>query len=159
NLILRIEPQNDTNGFARSNVVVEANAWTYDFVDIPVGATNLTVCVSGNTGPMELYLRKDNFPTQTANDKFRALPPPGGCLTISSYDLPPLQPGRYYIGVFNSSGQRQTINIIATVLLDINGVLPVSFTGAGGSQPILDDAVTNFTQYVSNNARIATLEV
>lgn len=155
-LTLRIEPQNlDTNGVVRT---VQPNAWTYDAIDVPVGATNLTICVSGNTGPMELYIRRDDFPTQTEYDKFLVVNPPGGCLSLTAFDLPPLAADRYYIGVFNSSGVEQTIRITATMILDINGVVPIRF-GSGDDMPLLDDAVTNATQFVTNNQRIAQLEV
>ena len=34
--------------------LVPPNSWTYDVINVPVDATNLTVCVTGNTAPVNL---------------------------------------------------------------------------------------------------------
>ena len=51
--------------------------------------------------PLQLYLRRGNPPTQTDLDQMVTVSPPGGCLSVNLSALPPLSPGRYYIGVFN----------------------------------------------------------
>jgi autotransporter-associated beta strand protein len=153
---LRLEPQNlDSNGVVRA---LAPNTWTYDFIDVPVEATNLTVSVSGNTGPVELYLRRGEFPTRTVFDRKLIVNPPGDSLILTRYDLPPLSVGRWFIGVFNSSGVPQNIRITARLELDIAGVTPINDASAG-NEPLPDDAVTNSTILVTNDARIATVEV
>src|ERR1019366_1537313 len=81
-----------------------------------------------------------------------------GCLSIDFSSLPPLNPGRYYIGIFNSNGIPQTIGLGTEVDLDPAGVAPVTYASAGPT-PILDDAVTNASLFVTNNQPIASLDV
>lgn len=153
-----IEPS-DTSGNSTNRV--RANSFFYEVVDVPVGATNLQVCVdlvSPSPQPVELYVRYEAFPTRRAYDYFRSINPPGACLDITPADLPPLRPGRYFIGVYNPNAVDQDIVLRATVTLDPRGVTPISWNGVG-NLPVLDDAVGNYTRFVTNNARIAQLEV
>lgn len=158
-LKLRIEPSlNSTNG---SIFEIEPGRFVYEVVDVPVGATNLTVCIENlslTPAPVELYLRRDGFPTRTTYDHFKVMNPTNDCLTITRSDLPPLQPGRYYVGVFNSSGVAQTIRLTILVEGDPNAVVPIGW-GSGGNEPLRDDAVTDSTITVTNDARIQQVEV
>ena len=139
--------------------MVPPNSWTYDVINVPVDATNLTVCVAGNTAPVELYLRKDIFPTRTAYDKFLLANPPGGCLSLTPFDAPPLvTPGRYYIGVFNSSAAAQNIRLVATVDRDVASIVSTISSSVGGVA-IRDDAVTYATVNITNHLTISDLEV
>jgi len=155
-LRIRLEPQNlSSNGVLRT---LQPGGWAYDVIDVPAEATNLTVCVSGNTQPVELYLRRDAFPTRTEYDAALTVNPPGGCLSLSRADLPPLTTGRYFIGVFNPSSVPQTIRIWATLGLDLAAVAPVTFTAAQ-PVPLPDDAVTYDTITVPLDRQIAQIEV
>jgi len=158
NVRLRIEP-NDTSGDVTNRV--GALSFFYAVVDVPVGATNLEVCIGNvSSAPVsvELYLRYEAFPTRTAYDHYLLINPPGACLNVTPADLPPLRPGRYYIGVFNPGVDAQDITIKATVTVDPGGVTPISWSGVG-YQPVLDDAVGNYTTFVTNRGTIAQLEV
>lgn len=137
---------------------VQPGGWIYDVINVPAGATNLTVCVASNTQPVELYVRRGAFPTRTAYDKLLVVPPAGGCLTISPADLPPLTAGRYYIGVFNSSPVVQTVQITATVMIDLSSLVPTRFAGGDGMS-VFDDAVTNASLVVTNDGIVASVEV
>ena len=157
-LRILIEP-NDTSGDVTNRI--RARSFFYEVVDVPVGATNLEVCVnivSANPTPMELYLRYEDFPTRLAYDHKQIINPPGTCLNVTPADLPPLRPGRYYIGVYNPANGDQEVTIKATVTVDPRGVVPITW-GQTGQQALLDDAITNFTTVVTNNARIAQVEV
>ncbi len=157
---LKIERQcEDPVGCAPTTNVIAANGWRYFSKNIPVEATNLTVClniISASPQPLQLYIRKDRRPTQTAYDYTMTITG-SGCLTIDKADLPPLTAGRYFIGVFNGNPTSQTFVYQATVLL---GEPPVAlpFNSLGG-QKILDDAVTNFTTFITNDLKIAQLDV
>lgn len=156
-LRILIEPS-DTSG---STNRVRANSFFFDVVDVPVGATNLEVCVdlvSPNALPIELYVRYEEFPTRLAYDYFRIINPPGACLNITPADLPPLRPGRYYIGLFNPNGVDQDVVLRATVSVDPRGVVPINWSGAG-NQPVLDDAVNSYSRFVTNRSQIAQVEV
>jgi subtilisin family serine protease/subtilisin-like proprotein convertase family protein len=154
-LWIKLEKQHLTDGV---NVTVQPNSWFYDSIDIPKEATNLTVCVSGNTLPLELYLRRGDFPTFTDYDKKLTVNPPGACLSITKYDLPPLRPGRYFVGVFNPTSVAQTIRILATVTLDLAAIVPTKFTYFGPTA-IPDDAVSTTSLFVSNAQKIVSVDV
>ena len=155
-LTIRLEPQNlEEDGVMRT---IPPFRFTYDFIDVPAAATNLTVCVYSNTGPMEIYLRRGEFPTRTEYDKTITVPPGGGCLTLDRSDLPPLTAGRYYIGVYNPNPTPQTVRIVARLALDPAAIVPLVYGGTG-EMPLLDDTITNATRVVTNDARIASVEV
>ncbi|HEU5071985.1 MAG TPA: S8 family serine peptidase [Verrucomicrobiae bacterium] len=158
NLIIKIEPQQLDTG---DTFTIQPNGWGYDFIDVPAEATNLTVNlvnISANPLPMDLYIRRGDFPTFTAYDKKTTINPPGGSLSISRYDLPPLQAGRYYIGVYNPNGIAQTVRLTAKLDLDVSAVVPVVYTSTN-PVPLLDDAVTYDQMVVTNDAEISSVEV
>ena len=158
NLTVRLDPQNVANGAQRE---VLTNAFSFDYVDVPIGATNLTVCLYNDSAtpvPMQLFLRHGDLPSLTDFDQMVPVDPPSGCLSVNFSTLPPLNPGRYYIGVFNSNGLPQTVRLDSRVDLDLAGVAPVTYASAG-PMPIPDDAVTNASLFVSNHQAVASLEV
>ena len=77
------------------------------------------------------------------------LPNPGGSLSIGPSDVPPIQPGRYYVGVYNPNTVAQTFSLFATILPPSPSATTVNFASAG-PVPLLDDAVT-----VSSNSIIS----
>ena len=137
-LNIKLEPQT-----INTNIVTDLlpNAWFYDAIDVPGDATNLTVCVSGNTFPLDLYISRAGPPTQTSFDSHTTVTPPGACKSITIFDSPPLVAGRYYIGVFNPNFAVQHIRITADVFSNPFAIAS-SVAGAGGPVSILDDAVT-----------------
>ncbi len=156
NFAVTVEPQTQTNGVTRT---LAGNSWFYDFVDVPEGATNLTVSVTTTgTSPLELYVRRGDFPTFNLYDKSAVINPPGGSLTLTTFESPPLNPGRYYIGVFNPSITAETVTITWSIGVPVGGVTPVNFLSVG-NEPILDDAVTYSTTHVGINSKVVSAEV
>jgi subtilisin-like proprotein convertase family protein len=159
NLRVRLEEQCEEE--CNMTNTVAPQSWRYFSKNIPVEATNMTVCVNIITPtdpqPLELYIRKDQFPTRTAYDFRQTINPPGGCLSVDKFQLPPLSPGRYFIGVFNPSASSQDFYINITVETG-PAPTPITFNPAG-TQPLLDDAVTNFTTTVTDHMQIARLDV
>ncbi|MCW5555650.1 MAG: S8 family serine peptidase [Verrucomicrobiae bacterium] len=136
------------------------NAWQYYSRDVPINATNLTVCVeiiSPNPLPMQLYIRKEARPSQTEYDWTMPINPPGGCLSINKASLPPLTAGRYFIGLYNGNPTPQTYVYTAVVELGPEPP-PITFQSTG-DQPLLDDAVTYSSIFVNDRARIAEASV
>jgi subtilisin-like proprotein convertase family protein len=150
-LAIKLEPQN-----LSSNDVVRAvlpNTFSYDSIDVPDDATNLTVCVTGNTLPMELYVKRGDVPTRTDFDyKLVPINPPGGCLSITIFDQPPLIAGRYFIGVFNPNSSVQNVRITATIFKNPFAIAQ-SLASTIGPVPIQDDAITY--AYITNNSHLA----
>jgi subtilisin-like proprotein convertase family protein len=156
NLGIRLEP-NQTNDNTVT-LTVAPNSWVYAFRNVPIEATNLTVCVADNTAPLELYILRGDFPTRSSYLKRLIVPPGGGCLTIGLDDIPPLNSGPYYIGVFNPGAVAQTIRIITTVELDLARITPTVYTVLG-NEPILDDRVSYSAVNVPDDKVIAGIEV
>ncbi|MDW8308178.1 MAG: S8 family serine peptidase [Verrucomicrobiales bacterium] len=161
---LRIEPR-DLDSASTNTRTLAPNTWTYDSIDVPVEATNLTVTVSfiaPSAGPLNLYLRKGDFPTTNVYDKaLTGIVAPGGSLSITRFDLPPLSAGRWFIGVYNPGPAAQTFRLFATLGLDIAGVTPLNRVSVG-NEPLRDDAVTYSSLWVTNvpnPSRIVSVEV
>jgi subtilisin family serine protease/subtilisin-like proprotein convertase family protein len=155
---LRIERQREDNG--ESTNTVAGNSWIYFSRNVPVEATNLTICVdiiSGTPGPLQLYVRKGTRPSPNAYDYSLVINPPGDCLTIDKSLLPPLSAGRYFIGIFNPNPTAQTFVYSARLGLGLPPT-PLPFSSGGGA-PLLDDAVTNYSIFITNEMPVATVDV
>ena len=81
---------------------------------------------------------------------------PGGSIFVTPYDIPPIEPGRYYVTLYNPAAYAQQYQICAT--LGIGQVQPVNFAPVG-SVPLLDDAVSDayITNYPGPNATNETI--
>lgn len=140
---------------------VAALGWRHYSRNVPVEATNLTICLdiitTSNPKPLEIYVRKGQRPTLTAYDFKKTVSPPGGCLTIDNTSLPPLSAGRYFISIYNPNNTSQTFVYRATILL---GPPPQSIPfGGAGDQALLDDAVTNYSIFVTNTLPVGEVDV
>jgi len=156
---LLLEPQDLTKGMVAT---VEPQAWKYFSVDVPPEATNLTVILtflSNSVGPLDLYIRRDAFPTQTEYDKcLLGIVAPGGSLSIGKADSPPLNAGRYYIGVYNPGTTPQTFELKVIIDMDVAGIRPNIFASTN-IVSILDDAVITSSIPVYVNRKISRVEV
>jgi len=158
-LSLEITPHLDalTDGTGINRRILPGR-WTFTFVDVPAQATNMSVCVLPQGGPVEVYIRRGRFPTRTLFDTFGEIPVEGGCVDLGRRDSPPLSAGRYIIGVFNPNLVEVTVNISVTLGLDLNR--SDSFTyRSGGALPILDDAVGVSAINVNRDQLIADVSV
>ncbi len=158
NLTIRLDPQNAATGTPHD---VSTNAFAYDFLEIPIGATNLTLCLYNDTPeplPLEVYLRQGGVPTQMEFDRRLLADTAAECWTFTPSTLPPLVPGRYYIGVFNPNALTQSIRLESSVGVDPGSAEPFICTAAGPTS-LPDDALTNASLFVSDNRPIAAVEV
>ncbi len=162
NFGLTIEPHQDIkNGI---NIFVEGGSWFYTFIDVPRGATNLTVIATNldNTAvpPLELFVKLGDPPTTNSFDGTAIVNTPTGVGTEVEGTVslgPPLTSGRYWVGVFNPSITGQNVFLIATVGL---GAAPAeTIYSSSGPVPLLDDAVTTNSIVVPDDQTIASMEV
>ena len=77
-------------------------------------------------------------------------------ISVGPSDLPPIQPGRYFVTLYNPSTFPQNYHVIASIAL--GQVAPVDFS-AGGPTNLLDDAVMYSSVFVTNTLPIATISV
>jgi subtilisin-like proprotein convertase family protein len=159
---LQIQPhQTDDNGHTNT---IAANGSFLDFVDVPLGATNLTITVTNLDGtanpPLELFVKYGSPPTTSSFDEMilitnaTSIPPQlQGSISI----VPPMV-GVYYFAVFNPNG-----NLPQRVIINVNvelGSVPaqVDFSSSG-PVPLLDDAVTSNSIAVTADETISSVEV
>jgi subtilisin-like proprotein convertase family protein len=169
------------------NVSISAHGYFYGFIDVPVGTTNLTLSATNISGtsldpntpkyslqvpPYGILYEKlgqqpvppptplTNFDQSVTLNNFGPLGP-GGSIFVTPYDVPPIEPGRYYVTLYNPAAIAQQYFIIAS--LGIGKVQTVNFTPAG-PVPLLDDAVsyaylTNYPGPNATNETIASIAV
>ncbi|MGH7951755.1 MAG: S8 family serine peptidase, partial [Limisphaerales bacterium] len=143
------------------NVVIQPSTWFYTYIDVPAGITNLQIFATNLTGtamsPLQLYLRYGSQPDQNNYDFEAGLTngvPPGNMIS----DGPPLiTPGRYFIGIFNPSFSSATVFLLAVLNGPTLVVQPTDFKTNG--VPLLDDAVTNSSIFISATNPIASIDV
>ena len=149
-------------------VTIQPTNWFYTFMDVPAGATNLTISATNITtppdslNPLQLVIKFGAEPTLTNADKGPVTltngTPPGNSLSVGPADVPPLQPGRYWVGVWNPSSTAQTAYLIATILPASPGAAETDFVSTN-STALLDDAVTYSHIFVATNLPIVSLNV
>ncbi len=77
-----------------------------EVIDVPPDATGMTITITNMQPalPLEVFIKKDEFPDVTnpaLADKHATILPPGGEVFFGVRDIPALQPGRYFIAVYN----------------------------------------------------------
>ena len=81
-----------SNGVAKTNLSAATGANTYYSIDVPAGATNLSVNTSGGSGDADLYV---SFGTQPTSTSYACRPYVLGNNETCSFPTP--SPGTYYI--------------------------------------------------------------
>lgn len=162
---MRIDPHVPLDGSGKTNHV-DAHQWSYDFIDVPVGVTNLTIFAtnlpSTSTPPIQLYVQLNAQPDTNNYDKMALLvngttPGPGNSISIGPSDVPPIQPGRYWIGIYNPDTVAHDVYLAATLAYG-SASNTINFDSTGGTT-ILDDAVTYSTIFVTNTLPVASINV
>ena len=149
-------------------VSVSANSWYYTYVTVPVGYTNLTVFAIDETpfatpgSYLTLAVQLDADPTLSNNIANAllnglSLAPPG--LSNSVSIGPPLEPGTYYIGIFNPDTVAHTVEIGATLGLYDPSAKTILDYDSTGIVPLLDDAVNYAYMDVTNHEVIQGISV
>ena len=156
-----IEPEQTTNyGNGAVVLTVQPGKWKYRTADVPPGVTNLLVFVRQRDQlPLDLYVRFGDFPDMTTFDKYARIDPPGGQLSLGLFDLPPLQPGRYYFGVFNPNSTAVTFTNFYELQYDLTPLRTTTYLSGDTPTTLIDDAITNSIITVTNTDTIVDLTV
>ena len=141
-MLIKLEPHQPTNKLTQ--ITIQPGAWYYDYIDVPVGVTNLLIVATNVTPPYNqgilMALRYGNLPTTNNNLIIKTLDqgpnPPGNTINVSSPT-----PGIYYVGFFNPSATAVDVLWGYFFSFDASALTTVSFP-SGGPVPLLDDAVT-----------------
>jgi subtilisin-like proprotein convertase family protein len=162
-LTLTIHPTADTNLLGADDyavyrlVCVPPLEWKYTAVNVPYDATNLEVCVR-TPAPLELYVRRGLRPTLTEYDWWTPVGVPGGCLNITPGSVPPLVPGRYYIGLYNPNSSEVCATNTARFQRDTRPGPLLTYENTN-AVPLLDDALTNSVIFVTNQQAVGMVQV
>jgi len=147
-------------------VTVSPLSWFYDYVDVPVGYTNLNVfAVDENPNPpnyLTLAVKYGSQPTATSSDASVLLTnidlaPPGLSNSISIG--PPLNPGIYYVGIYNPDSTPHTVGIGAELSYAASAITTVDSASTDTPLPLKDDAVTYDYINVTNTDLIQDFNV
>jgi subtilisin-like proprotein convertase family protein len=166
-LTLVIEPASTNDNLPVDLIrTIAPNKWLYAPFDVGTpDITNAHACVayqsgSAGNGPVNLYLRRQRFPTLTAYDKalLDIMGPNGDCLDLGLNDSPPLSIGRYFAGVYNSSASPVTIRLTVRLDRSLTPVPAISFASTN-STPLIDDATTNATLFIATQGLVSAVEV
>jgi subtilisin family serine protease len=152
----------DPNVLIDRRYCVPPNTWRYAAANIPNDAFNMETCVSdfGTPLPIQVFIREGDFPNFGAFAYHFQGDPPGECFDIGLGDNPPLFPGRWYIGLYNS-------NTIETVCVNLKVTISrksvpgpyATYYSLDTPKNLLDDATTNSLIFVPDRGRVSDLRV
>ena len=152
-----LEQQKDLTAGAR--ISIGPGDCSEDFIYVPPEATNLTVFANilNGTGPVLMEVCPINA---TGSDCQSTLITGTGTnfVAVDKSSNPPLNAGSYVVRFCNQGNDEVTLYVLAKLGLDINGVRPNRFRSTSAT-PILDDAVTYSTIFVTNANQIVSTEV
>ncbi len=107
-----------SNGVARTNLSAAQNATLAFTIDVPAGATNLRIALSGGSGDADLYVRFGSAPTTSAYD---CRPYLGGNVETCTVATP--QAGRYHI-LLNGYNAFSGVSLVASFTPPVGSTLP-----------------------------------
>jgi subtilisin-like proprotein convertase family protein len=157
---MNIQPHRDLkNGFI--TVTVPPKSWYYDYVDVPVGYTNILVAATNlpptSVPPIELYLNYNVQPDFTnylvRADLTNGLPP-GNTISYG----PPVNPGTYWVGLYNPDTVAHDVLIGVFLGFDSSAINKVNWDSTG-NLPLIDDAVMDDSIFVTNTDIIQGINV
>lgn len=144
---------------------VPGGSWVYGSIDVPPGATNLTIYATNYTAvvnpgqranpPVELFVQYGTEPTTNSFIPPMVVLNPNGVFSLG----PPLASGRYFYGLFNPNPSSATQEIHLLAIISGPAAQQTIYTSGDTPIPILDDAVTTDSIIVPDNQTIASLEV
>jgi alpha-tubulin suppressor-like RCC1 family protein/subtilisin-like proprotein convertase family protein len=170
---LTVQPHIDLTGNGH-NFRVAPNTWIYGFVDVPVGSTSLTVAATNVSvefglgpiapNPLQLFVEPGFLPTLANTNGvsltncligiFPTGTDPGNSISTGS----PVQPGRYFVGVYNPNNVAQEVFVQAFLPFSASAIATVGIS-TSNSVSVLDDAVTYSSIFVTNTDIIQSLNV
>ncbi len=141
----------------------DAGRISLEVINVPADASKLTVTVTNMSPalPLQVYIRRDQLPDladPNNNDKFATIRPPGGDISLSEFDIPPLQAGRYFVAVYNPNPVQVCYRIRGHLDHDLSGNRVRTFTSTGGLT-LTDLAVSSSLIHVDDARPVSAVQV
>lgn len=135
-----------------------------EFIQIPTDGVSLEVTVTNMAPPLplEVYIQRDDIPDPTTpqtSDKYATLQPPGGTLSLTIHDSPPLVAGRYFILVHNPNGEEVCYKIRGHVVRNLDSKIVRTYRSGDVSQPLPDQARAFSSLLVNENRYVTDVQV
>lgn len=149
-----------TNQFTNT-VTLFSNQCTVQFVDVPVGATNLIINVqqvSSSGTSVDFFVGYGYTPTAQSNDFSRLGVTTNFTYNINTLSSPPLRPGVWFVQICNTTPNTNQVTISFTLEFDYSTTTTITYD-ARAPTVLLDDYRTNV--YITNldNRVITGVEV
>lgn len=135
-----------------------------EFIEIPPDGIALEVTVTNMNPvlPLEVYIKRDDLPDPAAptnSDKYATIQPPGGTLSLTTHDVPPLVAGRYFVLVHNPNGVQVCYRIRGHVVRNLDSVLTRVYSYSGPPVSLPDQARTISSISIAENRPVTALSV
>ena len=143
---------------------VDAYSDEVEFIEIPTDAVQLDVTIS-NMSPalsLEVYIKRDDIPdpaSPTNSDKYATIQPPGGTLSLSVHDVPPLVAGRYFILVHNPNGTQVCYQIKGVVQRNLASKITRVYSSSNILEVLPDQARAFNSVAVEENRPVTEVQV
>ncbi len=137
------------------------NSWYLDYIDLPTDVTNLNISIvfKAGSGPVDILLRKADFPTLTDYDFEAQVTAPGGFLNVSITNTPPISAGRWFYGLHNASSADVTVDVVIRVGRSLTPDLTKTYFETNVPVALLEDARTQSTIFVPDSKLVLATSV
>jgi subtilisin family serine protease/subtilisin-like proprotein convertase family protein len=165
NVTLVIEPastnRSNPNIIIDRRFCVNPGTWVYAAANIPSDAYNMETCVSDFETPLpiQVFIKEGAFPDFGYYDYLFEANPPGECLDVGLGDNPPLFPGRWYIGFYNSNAAPVCFHARVTISRKSIAGPYAKYVSSDTPKSLIDDAKTNSLIFVPDRGRVSDLRV
>ncbi len=144
-----------TNGV---ELVLSPGTWHEEFLDVPVGTTNLQVMLAlESTGTVQAAFCSVIQPEARCETNLFIGPGTNQLVLLDRFSDPPLNPGLYVVRMGNATTNETRLVCTATLGFAEHPPLPFRVVSSN-SFPILDDALSRFVLNVETNARVRAVE-
>ncbi len=132
-------------------ITIAGNTWFDDYVLVPNDATNMIISASyvAGDGPIGIFITNQddvNFGDYGSGP----VVPPGGYFEYGITNVPPLDGGYWFYGIYNSNTASVTLNISISFQLNLVPNLVQNFTN-NAAVPLPTDATTNLSTFCLTN--------
>ena len=171
NMEIIVRPTPTPQGYGQQDAelicgeVVQPEEGNYYPVNVGRRASELRVVITNiqPARPLVVHVRRDVLPDAAdpdASDKVVTLPPEGGLVTLGIRDEPPLQPGRYFVAVFNESLAPIEYCYSISVRQNLDDQFSKTIRSGPGDVGAMTDAARTLSQLqVSDTRPVADVEL